>query len=89
VKLLLFGAIAVNAVASLYLALIAPILVYGWNNTAFNAGWALAVAVLLLIGIGGSIVGFLWRNTRPSAALLVTAVPAGLVIAGCLFTIMD
>jgi hypothetical protein len=89
VKFLLFGAIAVNVVASLYLALIAPILVYGWNNTTFNAGWALAVAALLAIGIGGSVLGVLWRNTRPSIALLVTAIPAGVVVVGCLWTMMD
>jgi hypothetical protein len=89
VKLLLLGAITINVVASLYLLLIAPILVYGWNNTAFNAGWAFAVAALLLSGIGGSIAGFLWRNTRPSAALLITAIPAVLVIAGFLFATVD
>jgi hypothetical protein len=89
VRFLLFGAIAVNVVASLYLALIAPILVYGWNNTSFNAAWAFGVAALLFVGIGGSIAGFLWRNTRPSAALLLAGIPAGLVVAGCLFTLMD
>ena len=88
-KLLLFGAITVNVVASCYLVLIAPILVYGWNNTSFNTGAALAVVLLLFIAIGGSIVGFVWRNTRPRAALLVTGIPAGSVVVGCLFTMME
>ena len=88
-KFLLFGAIAVNAVASLYLALIAPIMITGWNNTTFNADAAFAVGALLAIGIGGSILGIVWRNTRPSAALLATAIPAGVVVVGCLWTLMD
>jgi hypothetical protein len=54
-KALLFAAIAVDVLASLYLLLIAPILVYGWNNTSFNGEWALLVAALLAVGIGGSI----------------------------------
>ncbi|MGB9369446.1 MAG: hypothetical protein WCE79_25900 [Xanthobacteraceae bacterium] len=82
-KFLLFGATAINVVASIYLMLIAPIMIHGWNNTVFHADAALAVTVLLLIGIGGSIPGFVWRNTRPRPALLVTAIPAGIVVAGC------
>jgi len=89
VKFLLFGAIAVNAVASLYLALIAPIMITGWNNTTFNTDAAVAVVALLMIGIGGSIMGIVWRNTRPSTALLVTAIPAGLILIGCLWTMID
>ncbi len=88
-KALLFIAIAVNLLASLYLALIAPIMITGWNNTTFNSDAAVIVTVLLLIGIGGSILGFVWRNARPRHALLVTAVPAGIVVAGCLWTMMD
>ena len=86
---LLFGAITVNVVASLYLMLIAPIMITGWNNTTFHADAAIMVTVLLLIGIGGSILGFAWRNTKPRPALLVTAIPAALVLAGCLWTMMD
>jgi hypothetical protein len=89
VKALLFAAIVVDVLASLYLLMIAPILVYGWNNTSFKAGWAVAVAVLLLIGIGGPIVAFLWRNTKPRAALLVAGVPAILVMAGCVWATID
>lgn len=88
-KFLLVGAITINVVASLYLTLIAPIMIYGWSNAAFHADAAIAVTVLLLAGIGGSILGFFWRNTKPRSALLVTAIPAGLVIAGCLWTLMD
>ena len=88
-KFLLFGAIAVNAVASLYLALIAPIMITGWNNTTFNADAAFAIVALLAIGIGGSIMGIVWRNARPSAALLVTTIPAGVAVVGCLWTLMD
>ena len=88
-KFLLFGAITVNVVASLYLALIAPIMITGWNNTTFNADAAVGVAVLLVIGIGGSVLGFVWRNSRPRRALLVTVLPAGLVLAGCLWTMLD
>ena len=88
-KFLLFGAITVNVVASLYLMLIAPILVYGWNNTAFHADAAVAVTILLLVGIGGSIMGFVWRRTRPRAALWITALPAFAVIAGCLWASVD
>ena len=75
-KALLFAAIAVDVLASLYLALISPILIYGWNNTSFNGEWALLVAALLSMGIGGPIIGFVWRNTRPRAALLVAGIPA-------------
>ena len=39
-------------VASLYLMLIAPIMITGWNNTTFHADAAIMVTVLLLIGIG-------------------------------------
>ena len=88
-KFLLFGAITVNVVASLYLMLIAPIMIYGWNNTAFHTDAAIVVAVLLLIGIGGSILGFVWRNTRRRHALLVAAIPAATVLAGCVWTMMD
>jgi hypothetical protein len=89
VRFLLFGAIAVNAVASLYLLLIAPIMIHGWNNTTFNADAAIAVAALLIIGIGGSILGIIWRNTRPRAALWITALPAAVVLAGCVWTTID
>ena len=88
-KFLLFGAITINVIASIYLMLIAPIMIYGWNNTAFHADAAIGVTALLLIGIGGSILGFVWRKSRPRAALLVTAIPAGIVLAGCLWTMMD
>ena len=88
-KALLFAAIAVDVLASLYLALIAPILVYGWNNTSFNGEWALLVAALLAVGIGGPILGFIWRSTRPRAALLVTGIPALAVVAGCIFVTLD
>ena len=37
-KFLLFGAITVNVVASLYLMLIAPIMIYGWNNMIIIEG---------------------------------------------------
>ena len=57
-KALLFAAIVVDVLASLYLALISPILIYGWNNTSYNGGWALLVAALLLTGIGGPVIGF-------------------------------
>ena len=88
-KFLLFGAITINVVASFYLMLIAPIMIYGWNNTAFHADAAIVVTILLLIGIGGSVLGFAWRKTRPRPALLVAAIPAGIVVAGCLWTMMD
>ena len=88
-KALLFAAIVVDVLASLYLLMISPILVYGWNNTSFNAGWAAAVALLLVIGIGGPIAAFLWRNTKPRAALLVAGVPAVLVVAGCVWATLD
>jgi hypothetical protein len=87
-KALLFAAIAVDVLASLYLALIAPILVYGWNNTSFNGEWALLVAALLLMGLGGPVLGFIWR-TRPRAALLVTGIPALTVVAGCIWVTLD
>jgi hypothetical protein len=88
-KALLFAAIAVDVLASLYLLLIAPILIYGWNNTSFNGGWALLVAALLLMGLGGPVIGFVWRNARPRAALLVTGIPALAVVAGCIFVTLD
>lgn len=88
-KFLLFGAITVNVVASLYLMLIAPIMITGWNNTAFHADAAIVVTLLLLVGIGGSMLGFVWRKARPRAALWVTGVPAGIVILGCAWTMMD
>jgi hypothetical protein len=89
VKALLFAAIAVDLLASLYLLMIAPILVYGWNNTSFNAGWAAAVAVLLVIGIGGPIAALRWRNTKPREALLAAGIPALLVVAGCVWATLD
>ena len=88
-KFLLFGAITVNVVASLYLMLIAPIMIHGWNNTAFHADAAIVVTALLLIGIGGSVLGIVWRNTRPRAALWVTASPAIAVLAGCVWAVLD
>jgi hypothetical protein len=89
VYFLLFGAITVNVVASIYLTLIAPIMIYGWNNTAFHADAAIAVTLLLLVGTGGSILGFVWRKARPRAALWVTGLPALAVIAGCVWTALD
>ena len=88
-KALLFAATAVDVLASLYLALIAPIMIYGWNNTTFNSGVALLVAALLAVGIGGPILGFIWRNTRPGAALLLTGIPALAVVVGCIFVTLD
>ena len=88
-KFLLFGAIAINVIASIYLMLIAPIMITGWNNTAFHADAAIAVTVLLLIGIGGSILGLIWRSTRPRTALWVAGIPAGIVMLGCAWTMMD
>jgi len=88
-RALLFAAIAVDVLASLYLLLIAPILVYGWNNSSFDGEWALFVAALLAVGIGGSIVGFVWRNTRRRAALLVTGIPGIAVVAGCVWATVD
>jgi len=89
VNFLLFGAITVNVVASLYLMLIAPIMITGWNNTTFNADAAFVVVALLTIGIGGSILGFVWRKTRPRAALLIAALPAAAVLAGCVWASLD
>jgi len=89
VKFLLFGAITINVVATIYLMLIAPIMITGWNNTAFHADAMVAVTLLLLTGIGGSIMGFVWRKTRPRAALWITCLPAIAVIAGCVWTMMD
>ena len=88
-KALLFAAIAVDVLASLYLLLIAPILVYGWNNTSFNGEWALLVAALLLMGLGGPVIGFVWRNARPRAALLTAGIPALAVVAGCIFVTLE
>ena len=48
-----------------------------------------ALEALLLIGIGGPIVAFLWRNTKPHAALLVAGVPALLAMAGCVWATID
>jgi hypothetical protein len=88
-KALLFAAIAVDLLASLYLLLIAPILVYGWNNTSFNGEWALLVAALLLMGLGGPVIGFIWRNARPRSALWATGIPALAVVAGCIWATLD
>ena len=88
-KALLFAAIAVDVLASLYLALISPILIHGWNNTSFHGDTALLVAALLVLGIGGPIVGFIWRNARPRAALLVAGLPALAVAAGCIWVSLD
>ncbi|HKS60773.1 MAG TPA: hypothetical protein VJT13_03685 [Xanthobacteraceae bacterium] len=88
-KALLFAAIAVDVLASLYLALIAPIMIYGWNNTTFNGGVALVVAALLALGIGGPILGLIWRNARPRAALWAAGVPALAVVVGCIFVTLD
>jgi hypothetical protein len=71
VKFLLFGAVAINVAASIYLMLIAPIMITGWNNTAFHADAAILVAALLVTGTGGTIVGFIWRDTRTRTALWV------------------
>jgi len=89
VKFLLFGAITINVIASIYLMLIAPIMVYGWNSTAFHADVAMIVTALLIAGVGGSILGLLWRKTRPRAALWVTGLPALAAIAGCVWTALD
>lgn len=75
-KALLFTAIAVDVFASFYLALIAPIMIYGWNNTSFNGDAALLVAALLSMGLGGPVSGVVWRNARPQAALLIAGNPA-------------
>jgi hypothetical protein len=75
--------------ASLYLALISPIMIYGWNNTSFNGEWALLVVTLLALGIGGPIIGFIWRNKRPQAALLIAGIPALAVVAGCIWVTLD
>jgi hypothetical protein len=88
-RFLLFGAIAINVIASLYLMLIAPIMITGWNNTAFHADAAIAVTALLFVGIGGSILGFVWRKARPRAALWVAGIPAAIVILGCAGTMTD
>ena len=88
-KALLFAAIAVDVLASLYLALIAPILIHGWNNTSFNREAALLVAALLVLGIGGPIMGLIWRNARPRAALMIVGLPAVAVVAGCIWATLD
>ena len=88
-KALLFAAIAVDVLASLYLALISPIMIYGWNNTSFNGEAALLVVALLALGIGGPIIGFIWRNKRPQAALLIAGIPALAVVAGCIWVTLD
>lgn len=83
--MLLFAAIAADLLASLYLALIAPIMIHSWNNTSFNGDAAVVVALLLLIGVGGPVLGFVWRNSRPREALLITGIFAAAVIAGCIW----
>lgn len=88
-KAWLFAAIAVDLLASLYLALIAPIMITGWNNTTFNGGVALLVTALLVVGIGGPIAGVIWRNTKPRAALWAAGIPALAVVAGCIFVTLD
>jgi hypothetical protein len=88
-KALLFAAIAVDALASFYLAMISPIMIYGWNNTSFNGDAALLVAALLALGIGGPIIGIIWRNARPQTALLIAGIPAMAVVAGCIWVTLD
>jgi hypothetical protein len=41
------------------------------------------------MGLGGPVLGFIWRNTRPRAALLVTGIPALAVVAGCIWVTLD
>lgn len=73
---LLVLAAVIDLVAALYLALIAPIMITGWNNTHFDGGIAALVAVGLMALLGGPLAAFITRQRKAALALALAGVPA-------------
>ena len=79
---LLIAAAVVDAAIALYLLMIGPIIVSGWNNTHFDPIAATIVYGGVLLLIAGPVAAFFIRKHRPALALACAWLPAVLGIIG-------
>jgi peptidoglycan/LPS O-acetylase OafA/YrhL len=75
-KFLMVVAIGMDAVSALYVLMIAPIIITGWNNTHFDVTAAAGVTAALGALVGGPVVAIFVRKGRPRLALTLAGVPA-------------
>ena len=79
---LLIAASLVDAAIALYLLMIGPIIVSGWNNTHFDPVAAVIVYGGVLLLIAGPAAAFFIRKQRPRLALACAWLPAVLGVIG-------
>ena len=72
---LLIAASVVDAAIALYLLMIGPIIVSGWNNTHFDPLAALIVYGGVLLLIAGPVVAFFIRKQKPKLAVACAWLP--------------
>ena len=84
---LLIAAAVLDAAIALYLLMIGPIIVTGWNNTHFDAVAAIIVYGGVLLLIAGPVAAFFIRKQRPNLALACAWLPAVIGIAGFVIAI--
>ena len=85
--LALLIAAAVDAAIALYLLLIGPIIVSGWNNTHFDPIAAIIVYGGVLLLIAGPVAAFLIRKQKPALAVACAWLPAVIGVIGFVIAI--
>ena len=84
---LLIAAAVVDAAIALYLLMIGPIIVSGWNNTHFDPVAAVIVYGGVLLLIAGPVAAFFIRKRKPALALALAWLPAAVAIIGFVISI--
>ena len=84
---LLIAASVIDAAIALYLLMIGPIIVSGWNNTRFDPVAAIIVYGGVLLLIAGPVAAFFIRKQRPRLALACAWLPAVIGVIGFVIAI--
>ena len=84
---LLIAASVIDAAIALYLLMIGPIIVSGWNNTHFDPVAAIIVYGGVLLLIAGPVAAFFIRKQRPRLALACAWLPAVIGVIGFVIAI--
>ena len=79
---LLIAASVVDAAIALYLLMIGPIIVSGWNNTHFDSVAAIIVSGGVVLLVAGPAAAFFIRKQKPALALACAWLPAVIGVIG-------